>query len=232
MHDRRAYPGRERRVRRRASRFPVATLLAGLALGAIAAPGLGGCGAPERDSQEASSEERVELSTEERVAPGAPVRSTDRPYPIERLPPEKLLLRGAARSMDDLLLTLEVALAEHDTTRLEDLMINEREYRDILYPAFPAAHPPINARFVTLWITHYPDAFRGLRRLLGEYGGRDVRILAVRFARPDQDFVNFVLHETSHVDAMIDGVREDDLRLFGSVVRVGDQWKVLSYPDD
>ncbi len=216
MHDRRAYPGRGGRVRRRSSRFPAAALLAGLALGAIAALGLGGCGAPERDDA---------ASSEEWVGPAG------RPYRIERLPPEKLLLTGAARSMDDLLLTLEVALAEHDTSRLEDLMIDEREYRDILYPAFPAAHPPINARFETLWITHYPDAYRGLRRLLGEYGGRDVRVLAVRFERPDQDFVNFVLHETSRVDADVDGVRKNDLRLFGSVVRVGDQWKILSYPD-
>ena len=68
--------------------------------------------------------------------------------------------------------------------------------------------------------------------LLRNYGGRDVRVMNVRFDRPDQDFVNFTLHETSRVDAEIDGVREDDLRLFGSVVRVGDQWKVLSYPDD
>lgn len=200
--------------------------MAGLAFGATAALGLGGCGTPERGS-EASSEEWVELVTEGRTSP-APVR----PYTIERLPAEKLRLAGAAKSMDDLLLTLEIALAEHDTTRLEGLMIDEREYREILYPAFPAAHSPINARFETLWLTHYPDAHRGVRQILGEYGGRDVRVLAVRFEHPDQDFVNFVLHETSHVDAEVDGVREDNLRLFGSVVRVGDQWKVLSYPDD
>lgn len=90
---------------------------------------------------------------------------------------------------------------------------------------------PSNSRFETLWITHYPDAYRGLMRMLREFGGRDVRILALRFEKPHQDFVNVVLHETSRVDAEIDGVREDDLRLFGSVVRVGDQWKVLSYPD-
>lgn len=162
----------------------------------------------------------------------APVGYAEHSYRIEKLPPSRLRLSGAAKSLDDLVLTLEVALAEHDTTRLLDLMIDEREYREILYPAFPAAHPPMNAIFETLWVTHFPDAHRGLMLLLREYGGRDVRILGVRFARPDQDFVNFTLHEKSYVDAEIDGVREDNLRLFGSVVRVGDQWKVLSYPDD
>lgn len=214
MHDRGGYPGRGGQARRRSSRLPAAPLLFCLAFGAYAALGLGGCGAPERGGQ-ASSEEHI----------------ADRSYEIEPLPPGKLHLDGAARSMDDLLLTLEVALARHDTSRLEDLMINEREYREVLYPAFPAAHPPINASFETLWITHYTDAYRGLRRLLGVYGGRDVRILTTRFKKPDQDFVNFVLHETSRVDADIDGVRQENLRLFGSVVRVGDQWKVLSYPD-
>jgi hypothetical protein len=162
----------------------------------------------------------------------APVGSVERSYRIEKLPPSQLRLSGAATSLDDLILTLEVALAEHDTTRLLDLMIDEREYRGILYPAFPASHPPMNASFETLWITHFPDAYRGLMLLMRHYGGRDLRVLNLRFDRPDQDFVNLVLHETSHVDAEIDGVREDNLRLFGSVVRVRDQWKVLSYPDD
>jgi hypothetical protein len=177
------------------------------------------------------SSESGDFATEA-VVSSAPADSSTRPYRIEKSPPSKLRLTGSAASLDGLLLTLEVALAEHDTTRLLDLMIDEREYREILYPAFPAAHPPINASFETLWITHFPDAYRGLMLLLRRYGGRDVRILNLRFDRPDQDFVNFTLHETSHVDAEIDGVREDDLRLFGSVVRVGDQWKVLSYPDD
>ncbi|MGH7551339.1 MAG: hypothetical protein ACREMD_05970 [Gemmatimonadota bacterium] len=202
MSDRMAYPGRGGRVGLRSSRFPAAAFPACLVFVAVTATGLGGCG-----------------------------KADGRPYDIEELPSEELRLTGSAPSLDDLLLTFEVALVEHDTTRLLDLMITEREYREILYPAFPAAHPPINARFETLWVTHYPDARRGLMRLLRDYGGRDVPILDLRFERPDQDFVNFVLHETSRVDAEVDGVREDDLRLFGSVVRVGDQWKILSYPD-
>ena len=226
MPDRRGYPGRGGRVRRRSSRFPAGARLACLVFGVVASPGLSGCGPPERGPSPSS--ESGDFATEIE----APADSTERSYRIERLPPSKLRLRGAAASLDDLLLTLEVALVEHDTTRLLDLMIDEREYREILYPAFPAAHPPINAGFETLWVTHFPDAHRGLMRLVGTYGGRDVRILQVRFDRPDQDFVNFILHESRHVDAEIGGVREDDLRLFGSVVRVGDQWKVLSYPDD
>lgn len=199
-------------------------LTAGLALGAVVTPGLGGCGFTEPGSATSSESD---FATNIEPAGSAPTR----PYLIEKLPPSKLRLTGSANSLDGLLLALEVALAVHDTTRLLELMIDEREYREILYPAFPAAHPPINAGFETLWVTHFPDARRGLMRLLAEYGGRDVRIMNLRFDHPDQDFVNFILHETSHVDAEIDGVREDDLRLFGSVVRVGDQWKVLSYPD-
>jgi hypothetical protein len=156
---------------------------------------------------------------------------TARSYEIPELPPEKLTLTGAA-SLDDLVRTVERGLAEQDTTRLLDLMINEREYREIIYPALPAAHPPINAPFETLWVTHYPDAYGGLMRILRLYGGHDVEILAVRFEAPDQDFVNFTLHENSRVDIVVDGRREDDRRLFGSVIHAGGGWKVLSYPDE
>jgi hypothetical protein len=152
-------------------------------------------------------------------------------YVIQRLPPEALELDGGASSLDDLLRTVERSLADSDTSRLLDLMIGEREYRDILFPAFPAAHPPINASFETLWVLQYPDSYRGIERLVTLYGSRDVRILNVRFDKPDQDFVNFVLHEGSRVDVAVDGRRIQGARLFGSVVEIGDQWKVLTYPD-
>lgn len=144
---------------------------------------------------------------------------------------EELRLEGAAGSIEDLLRTVERGLAESDTARLHDLMIHEREYHDILFPAFPASHPPINAGFETLWILQYPDSFRGLERLLARYGGRDVRILDVRFDQPDQDFVNFLLHQTSRVDVRVDDDSLPNVRLFGSVIQIGDQWKVLTYPD-
>lgn len=153
-------------------------------------------------------------------------------YQIERLPPESLRLTGAVGSMAELLDTIEAGLAARDTNRLLGLMVTEEEYRRILYPAFPASHPPINADFASMWVTHFPDAYRGLKTLLRRYGGKDVEILALRFEKPNQDFTNFVLHETSRVDIETGGAREDNLRLFGSVLRVGDQWKVLSYPDE
>ena len=159
------------------------------------------------------------------------VPDTGRGYAIEPLPPEALLLDGAAESLDELLRTVERGLAERDTTRLYDLMITEREYREILFPAFPASHPPISASFETVWILQYPDSFRGLRRLIERYGSRDIRVTAIRFDDADQDFVNFVLHETSRVDITVDGEPRTDVRLFGSVVQVGGQWKILTYPD-
>ena len=159
------------------------------------------------------------------------VADTGRGYVIEPLPREDLSLEGAAESLNDLLRTVERGLAGRDTARLHDLMVNEREYRDILFPALPASHPPINASFETLWVLQYPDSYRGLQRILQRYGGREVRITGIQFDEPDQDFVNFVLHETSRVAVTIDGEALRNIRLFGSVIRVGDQWKVLTYPD-
>jgi len=209
MTERREYPGRGRRARRRFLRHP-AGLTACILIACVSA----GC---NRDAEPAE--------------PAPASREIERGYVIERLPPEELSLEDAASSLDDLLRTVERSLADSDTSRLLDLMIGEREYRDILYPAFPAAHPPINASFETLWVLQYPDSFRGMHRLLALYGGRDVHILNVRFDEPDQDFVNFVLHEGSRVDFTVDGERIHDMRLFGSVVEIGDQWKVLTYPD-
>lgn len=152
-------------------------------------------------------------------------------FEIEPLPPESLALAGAAAGLDALLATIETALATGDTSRLRALLPTRDEFRRILHPAFPAAHPPIGASFETVWLLQLGDTRDGLRALLEDYGGREIDIRDVRFARPDQDFVHFRLHETSEVDLVVDGERRTD-RLFGSVVQVGDRWKVLSYPDD
>jgi hypothetical protein len=215
--DRRVYPGRGRRAGRRFLRLPA--LLACGAAGLLAI-GLSACG-PSADGADDGTDDGTT----------AVIPDGGRGYVIERLPPEALELEGAASSLDDLLRTIERGFAESDTARLHHLMIGEREYREILYPALPAAHPPINASFETLWVLQYPDSYRGMEGLLARYGGTDVRILDVRFEAPDQDFVNFVLHEGSRVDLAVDGRTIEDVRLFGSVVRVGDQWKVLTYPD-
>jgi hypothetical protein len=168
------------------------------------------------------------------AAPSTPVPSAAgrMGYEILRLDPDRLRLTGAAASLDDLLRTVERALAERDSTRLQELLVTEREFREILFPAFPAAHPPINADFASVWVNHFPDSQRGLRQLLEDYGGRRIRIQSIRFDRPGQAFVNFVLDETSHVDLEVDGQRRSDVQLFGSVFHVGDQYKMLSYPDD
>jgi hypothetical protein len=184
--------------------------------------GVGGC---DRNAGSTAFEDR-------RAERAATPADTARGYDIPRLPPDRLVLSGAAAGLDGLLRTVERALAEHDTTRLRSLMVNAREYRDILFPAFPAAHPPINALWDEVWPMHITDAEEGLRLLVRQYGGKRIRILSVGFEKPDQDFVNFTLDETSHVDVEVDGKRVNDVRPFGSVYHVGNQYKVLSYPDD
>lgn len=207
---RRAYPGRGERT---------ISLRRPALLGLAAAALVWGCGSGGPAPAEGGTN------------PPAP-EWAPRGYTIQRLPAESLALRGAAASLDDLLRTVERGLAERDTARLEALTVNAREFRSILFPAFPAAHPPIDAPVDVVWIQQFTDTRRGLRHALHALGGRDVRIEDIRFDRPNQDFVNFVLDETSHVDLVVDGERLEDVRLFGSVVRVGDRWKVLTWPDD
>jgi hypothetical protein len=213
--DRGDYPGRGGRARRRSLRRPAGFSIGVLAC-LLAVRIVTACNEPA----DGAAGESVSAVTDE-----------GRGYEIEPLPPEALELRGATATLEDLLRTVERGLTESDTSRLYDLMINEREYRDILFPAFPASHPPINARFEIVWMLQYSDSYQGLRRLVERYGGRDVRIIDIRFDQPDQDFVNFILHETSRVDVTVDGEPLTNVRLFGSVIRIGDQWKVLTYPD-
>lgn len=188
-----------------------------------------GCGVGKASGGSADRDAVAEPPTATVEAP-AP-SDTGRDYDIPHLPAEKLRLTGAATGLDDPLRTIETSLAQRDSARLQELMVTPREYEEILFPSFPAAHPPIDASFETIWVLHVTDAQRGLRRVLRDHGGKDVRILDVRFERPDQDFVNFVLDETSRVDLEVNGARVKNVQLFGSVLHIGDQYKVLSYPD-
>ena len=99
---------------------------------------LGGCG-PIQGAPDGAREATVPAD------PGAP--DGGRGYEIPVLPPDELRLSGAASGLDGLLRTIETALAESDSARLLELMVTADEYERILYPAFPAAHPPIGASF-------------------------------------------------------------------------------------
>lgn len=242
MVPRGAYPGRGKRARRRGLRRPALLAIVSIAVAfgvLLIAGAIAGCGTGSADGARSpdAAEPDFPRGSEGGALPGdslGPPAPKWRPvgYRIEPIPPQRRRLEGAAESLDELLRAIEVALAERDTQRLASLMVGEREYREIFYPALPAAHPPMNASFETLWVSHFPDSWRGLERALDRFGGRDVNILAVRFAASNQDLVNFVLHQRSRVDLVVDGQMRPDVRLFGSVIVVDGRWKVLSYPDD
>lgn len=232
-----ANPGRGDRARRRALRrpallraiFAIAAAFGALALaGALSSCGTGTAGSDAPPFPRGSTGGALPGDT--LVAPSP--EWAPRGYAIEPVAPETRRLDGGAEGLDALLRTIEAALAARDSRALERVMIDEREFREILYPSLPVAHPPISARFETVWATHYPDAHRGVGQALRRFGGQPVEIRVVRFEAPDQDLVNFALHETSRVDLVVGDRTLTDVRLFGSVVVVDGRWKVLSYPDD
>lgn len=155
---------------------------------------------------------------------------TGRGYVIEPLSVEELRVDGATGSLEELLRTVERGLAESDTVRLTELMIDEREYRDILFSAFPVSHPHqrrIRDRLdpAVPGLLPRAEAPAGTVRRKGHPRARR----SLRSPGPGLR----QLHPARDQPCRRHGGRRllHDVRLFGSVIRIGDQWKVLTYPD-
>lgn len=183
------------------------------------------------------------------VRPGHPIRRS----PVERSPgyvppddPESTAVvtgRRAVGSTDRRLtggFASATALAEalvdcvhrSDFQRLRDLMITYEEFRDILWPEFPQSRPATNVRAEDAWEFHFRSSITGARRMVDDWGGRDVHLTGLSFDQGRVSYTNFKLALGVRLHAVDVATGEAIVIKYadGFVERDG-VWKVYIYRD-
>jgi hypothetical protein len=121
------------------------------------------------------------------------------------------------------------ALATRDLPGLERLALTEQEFREHVWPELPASRPERNMPFDYVWGQSIQRSRDFLRQTFATHEGQRFELLAVEFDGETTDYPSFsVSRRTALVVRNGDG-EEERLRLFGSLLRQGDRYKIYSY---
>jgi hypothetical protein len=124
------------------------------------------------------------------------------------------------------------ALAQRDRRRLDALALNEREFRDHVWPDLPAARPERNLPFSYVWGDLHQKSRLALSDVIEQYGGKRFELRRVRFLGKSTQYAHSTVHRASVFDAVDASGNEVALRLCGSLIQKDDGWKVFSYVVD
>jgi hypothetical protein len=143
-------------------------------------------------------------------------------------PPSPTRLTNAASSEWELAEWVLDALKARDAKALHSLRINEREFREYVFPGSPEAKGTIPVDFQ--WYYLNVRSFAGVQEAIDEYGGLDLELLDVIPTRGIKEYDGFYMW--SYVELMVrfpDG-RERQIKVFGSVVEMDGVFKILAFP--
>jgi|SoiMethySBSTD1v2_1073268.scaffolds.fasta_scaffold272696_2 hypothetical protein len=144
-------------------------------------------------------------------------------------------LRDGARSVDDLMQDLVLAIRENDEGALRRLRVNEEEYRNVILPGSVApneAPREYAPKFETyLWGSLDQKNRHSERNLLGVYGGRSLTVENTLFKRGVRVYRGYTAHSQLDLKLRDDKGAEVTFEM-GSVAEVGDRYKFISFIRD
>jgi hypothetical protein len=141
-------------------------------------------------------------------------------------------LANPHESADRLARALLSAVQRGDRVGLQDLALNEHEFKAHIWPSLPASRPERNLPFSYVWGDLHQKSETSLTAMLATYGGRQFELVELSFAEPPQDYAAFRIHREPVFVVRESGRPPERLRLCGSLLEKGGAWKVFSYVAD
>ncbi len=163
------------------------------------------------------------------VAPSPPP-APSAPAPRESAKKPERKLQNAERSEWALSVKALEALAKRDAAALGALRVTEREYKELLFPEFPAAGPGRTTPVDTHWYLLDMKSVKGLQEAVRDYGGENLELLEVTPAGGVEEYKTFRLLKKVSLKVRRPSGEQAQLRIFGSIVVLDGQYKLLSFP--
>jgi hypothetical protein len=132
----------------------------------------------------------------------------------------------------DLARAVLAGIASHDRPALEALALSEREFRERVWPELPASRPERNLPLEYVWGDLRQKSQGHLRQTLAQHGGRRYSLLSIEFVGETTSYPTFEVSRKAEIRVRDDAGREHALRLFGSMLRSGSEYKVFSFVVD
>jgi hypothetical protein len=140
-------------------------------------------------------------------------------------------LANTSESPDALARAVLDGLASNDRGSLEALAVNEREFRDHVWPDLPSARPERNLPFSYVWGDLRQKSGLSLTKTLATYGGKRYRLERVAFAGTT-GYGHYRVHRDATFHVLDAAGASAALRVCGSFLEQDGVWKVFSYVVD
>ena len=144
-------------------------------------------------------------------------------------------LRDGARSVDELMQDLVLAIRENDADALRRLRVSEQEYRQIIVPgSAEPGEPPrqYSADFEDyLWGALDAKNRHSERDLLTQWGGRVLSVEEASFQRGVRAYRGYTAHSRLNLTLKDDHGAKVSFEM-GSVAQVGNRYKFISFMRD
>jgi hypothetical protein len=141
-------------------------------------------------------------------------------------------LTHAHDSAEALARAVLLAVEKRDVESLNNLAVNEREFRELVWPELPAARPERNLPFSYVWGDLHQKSDARLRQTLAKHGGTGYGLVSIAFTGGTTEYPSYRVHRDSEVVLTRRHNQQTTERLFGSVLEQRGRFKVFSYAID
>jgi hypothetical protein len=132
----------------------------------------------------------------------------------------------------DLATAVLEALARNDRAALAALAISDREFRQVVWPELPASRRERNLPLDYVWGDLRQKSEGHLRQTLAQHGGRRYALVDLEFLGETTAYRTFDVSRKAQLRVRDERGDEQVIRLFGSVLRSGAEYKIFSYVVD
>jgi hypothetical protein len=119
-----------------------------------------------------------------------------------------------------------------DGAALRALALDEREFREFVWPELPASRPERNLPFSFVWGDLHQKSEAALADSLAARGGQHYELVGVRFLGEATQYRNYIVRRKTELTVKDANGSPFQLRLFGSIIEGDGRFKVFSYVVD
>jgi hypothetical protein len=139
-------------------------------------------------------------------------------------------LSNACDSIEDLGKQVLEAVYNKDIERLKAMAISAKEYENYIWPQSPISKiKKWQEKYDFIWNQQFSKSSLSLRQMLARYGGRQYALVRVRFEDDTTDHTIYKAHRDARLIVRNPEGKEVELNLFGSIVEMDGQFKIMSF---
>ena len=140
---------------------------------------------------------------------------------------------SSSPAMEELVRKTLDALSREDERALSSLALTEEEYRRYIWPALPLSKiEQWQKQYAFVWEQVSARSSHGLRFILQKYGGQQFEYRGLRAAGGTAPYADCIVHKDVKITLKDSSGMEQEVKIFGSVVEMNNQFKIMSFDID